>query len=243
MVTLTGEMLVPKLSHLANDWKMQALNDGQSLRTARGIWLRHQNDFISIESILPENKLVGVDQFQFDNSHHLRVARHIERVEYDKNGVWQAYGIAETMIHDGRTEAHNIAEMRWDVSLKPTILSVGSSEPDEMTLHELRQYLHAQKSNQQAALNYQLAYLQRLVQPLTTVVMMLLAIPFIFGPLRSSTMGSKLLAGATVGFGFYIMNRFFGPISQVFQLPSEIAAFGPTCLFALLGIYLMRRVR
>nr|WP_040916783.1 LptF/LptG family permease [Legionella tunisiensis] len=133
--------------------------------------------------------------------------------------------------------------MPWDVTVKPDILSVSSREPDEMTLHELRQYLHAQKHSHQNAANYQLAYWQRLIQPLTTVVMMILAIPFIFGPLRSSTMGSKLLAGATVGFGFHIINRFFGPVSQVFQWPPEIAAIGPTCLFALLGLYLMSRVR
>lgn len=243
MVTLLGETCVPTLSHLANNLKIQALNDGQALRTATGIWLRYQNDFISIDSIVSGNELFQVDQFKFDEGHHLRIARHIERVKYDKPGVWQAYGIAETLIQDGRTEVRHVDEMPWDVSLKPTILSVGSTEPDEMTLHELHQYLSAQKSNHQAALNYQLAYLQRLVQPLTTVVMMLLAIPFIFGPLRSSTMGSKLLAGATVGFGFYIMNRFFGPISQVFQWPPEVAAFGPTCLFAMLGLYLMRRVK
>ena len=133
--------------------------------------------------------------------------------------------------------------MIWDVPLKPSILGVSSSEPDEMTLHELRQFLRAQKLSHQTTFNYQLAYWQRLIQPVTTMVMMVLAIPFIFGPLRSSTMGSKLLAGAIVGFGFHIINRFFGPVSQVFQWPPEIAAFGPTCLFALLGLYLMRRVK
>ena len=61
--------------------------------------------------------------------------------------------------------------------------------------------------------------------------------------LRSSTMGSKLLAGATVGFGFHIINRFLGSVSQVYQFPPVIAAIGPTCLFALLGLYLMRRVK
>ncbi len=112
-----------------------------------------------------------------------------------------------------------------------------------MTLHELRQYMRAPGVHKQAARLYELAYLQRLIQPLTTVVMMVLAIPFIFGPLRSSTMGSKLLAGTGVGFGFYIINHSFGPLIQVYQWPPNVAAFVPTCLFALLGVYLMRRVR
>ena len=242
IVTFTGETLVPKLAHFSNDQKMQALNGGQALRTASGVWLRYQNDFITIGTISPNNILFEVYQFRFDEGHHLRLARKIERIEYN-NKRWQAYGVAETTMHDGQTQAQNIAEMVWDVSIKPSILSVSSSEPDELTLQELRQYLHAQKMSQQTALNYQLAYWQRLIQPLTTVVMMLLAIPFIFGPLRSSTMGSKLLSGATVGFGFHIINRFLGPVSQVFQWPPEVAAIAPTVVFALLGLYLMRRVR
>ena len=242
LVTVMGEVLVPKLTSMANDQKEQALSDGQTIKTAKGVWVRYKNDFISIGTIMPNNQLLQVDQFHFDESHHLRVARRIARIEY-QHGVWQAYGIAETIIHDDRTQARDISEMKWDVLLHPNSLNVSGSEPDEMTLPELRQYLHAQKISQQTAYNYQLAYLQRLMQPLTTVVMMVLAIPFIFGPLRSSTMGSKLLTGATVGFGFHIVNRFFGPVSQVFQWPPEVAALGPTCLFALLGLVLMRKFK
>ena len=241
IVTVTGETLIPRLAHFAKDKKMQAVSRGQTLRTARGVWLRHQNDFIAIGTILPTT-LERVQQFRFDETHHLRIARLINKIEY-ANNQWQAYDIAETVINDETTVARQIPEMAWDVFIKPNILSVSSSEPDEMTLHELRQFLRAQKRSRQTALNYQLAYWQRVIQPLTTVVMMVLAIPFIFGPLRSSTMGSKLLAGATVGFGFHIINRFLGSISQVFQWPPEIAAIGPTLLFALLGLYLMRRVR
>lgn len=242
VVTVVGETLIPRLAYFANDQKMQALSGGQTLRTASGVWLRHKNDFISIGTILPDDTLQQVFQFRFDEQHHLRLARKITRIEHI-NGQWQAFDIGETLIHKDKTEARHLDSMPWDVSVKPSILSVSTSEPDEMTINELRRYLRAQKNSHQTALNFQLAYWQRLVQPLTTVVMMILAIPFIFGPLRSSTMGSKLLTGATVGFGFHIINRFFGPFSQVLQWPPELAAIGPTLLFALLGLFLMRRVR
>lgn len=242
IVTLIGETIVPQLTHFSVDQKMQALSDGQTLRTSKGVWLRYQNDFIAIGAILPDNVLNEIQQFRFDEGHHLRLARSIKKVEY-KNGVWQAYDVAETILYDDRTQARHIDSMPWDVMLKPTILSVSSNAPDEMTLHELHQYLRAQKANHQTAYNYQLAYLQRIIQPLTTMVMMVLAIPFIFGPLRSSTMGSKLLAGATVGFGFHMINHFFGPVSQVMQWPPAIGAIAPTCVFALFGFYLMRRVK
>lgn len=242
LVTITGETIVPRLAHWGNDQKMQALSGGQTLRTAHGVWVRNDNDFIAIGTILANNTLDNVFQFRFDDAHRMRLARKIAKIVY-VNNQWQAYNISETIIDDNHTLARKISQMPWDVSVKPSILRVSSNEPDEMTLHELRQFLRAQKKNHQSALNYQLAYWQRLMQPFTTAVMMMLAIPFIFGPLRSSTMGSKILIGATAGFGFHIINRFFGPVSQVFQWPAEIAAVGPTFLFALLGLYLMRRVK
>ena len=186
--------------------------------------------------------LEQVRQFHFDDTHHMQFARKITRVDYAQ-GVWTAHDVMETKIHDQNTQVKNTPIMVWDVPLQPSILSVSGSEPDEMTLQGLYHYLQAQKKSHQTALNYQLVFWQRIIQPLTTMVMMMLAIPFIFGPLRSSTMGSKLLTGATVGFGFHIINRFLGSMSQVYQLPSELAAIGPTCLFALLGLYLMRRVK
>lgn len=242
IVTLLGETLIPKLAHFANDQRLQALSGGQTLRTARGVWMRHHNDFISIGTIISNNTLEQVYQFRFDDNHHLILARKMNKIVY-ANNQWQAYDIAETLINEEGTKARQIATMPWDVSVKPSILSVSSSEPDEMTLHELRQFLRVQKRSHQSSLNYQLAYWQRLMQPLTTMVMMILAIPFIFGPLRSSTMGAKFLAGATVGFSFHIINRFLGPVSQVLQWPPEVAAIGPTLLFALLGFVLMRRMK
>jgi lipopolysaccharide export system permease protein len=242
VVTITGETLVPRLAHIANDEKLQAMSSGQALRTAKGVWLRFQNDFISIGTVVSDHQLQQVYQFHFDTEHHLRLARQMDALNF-VNGHWLAMDVAESRIENDHVESQQQSELLWEVPLKPNILKVSSSEPDEMTLEELHQYLRVQKMNHQTALNYQLAFWQRLIQPLTTVVMMVLAIPFIFGPLRSSTMGSKLLAGATMGFGFHIINRFFGPVSQVFQWPPEVAAFGPTLMFALVGLYLMRRVK
>ncbi|CDZ76980.1 Lipopolysaccharide export system permease protein LptG [Legionella massiliensis] len=241
-VTIIGETLIPKLSHYANDRKTLALSGGQTLRTNHGVWLRNRDDFIFISAIVPGNSLRFVYQFRFDETHHLRFARVIHQIDY-VNNLWMAHWTKETVFDKQKTEVRFIPDMVWDVSVRPKVLSVSTSEPDEMTLRELRRFLRAQKLSHQNAFNYQLAFWQRIIQPLTTVVMMILAIPFIFGPLRSSTMGSKLVAGATVGFGFHIMNKFFGPISLVFQWPPELAAVGPTLIFALLGLYLMRKVR
>jgi len=242
LVTTLGETVIPLMSHYANDYKTGALSGGQTLRTAQGVWLRYGNDFISIGSVLPENTLQNVYQFRFDDQHNLKIAREIQEAKYIDN-AWIAYDVKQTEFHTDHTKATTFVSFPWDVPVKPHILNISTISPDQMTLHELNRYLREQKRSQQNAHNYKFVFLQRIIQPFTTMVMMVLAIPFIFGPLRSSTMGSKLLVGATVGFGFHIVNHFFGPVSAVFQWPPELAALGPTFIFALIGLYLMRRVR
>lgn len=242
LVTVMGETLVPYLSYYANDYKASALTGGQGIRTGHGMWLRYGTDFISIGAVISDIEVRDVYQFRFDTKHNLQFSRHITEAHFANNG-WTAMGVQQTEFARDQTKAELIATLPWDVTIKPQILKISSTNPDEMTLHELNQYLHEQKNSQQSAHAYKLAFMQRIVQPFTTMVMMLLAIPFIFGPLRSSTMGSKLLVGVTVGFGFHIINRFLGPVSMVYQWPPILAAIGPTFLFALLGLYLMRRVR
>lgn len=241
LVTLLGETLVPLLSGYANDKKMMAISGGQSLRTRQGLWLRQDLDFIHIGEVLSENRLQQVYQFSFDKNHRMLNSAFIREIRYE-NGQWQAYGIEQTRFNKDSTSLQNHDQKPWEVNLKPQILGLSRVEPDEMSLYALHHFLGIQKNSHQNMQNYELSYWHRMIQPFTTMVMMLLAIPFIFGPLRSSTMGAKLLTGATAGFGFHIVNQFLGPVSFVFQWPAIGAAVFPTLLFALLGVYMMRKM-
>ncbi len=195
LVTLIGETLVPKLAHYASVLKGNALSGGQTLYTNNGVWLRNQNDFIFILTVLPGDSLHYVQQFHFDEGHQLSFARLIHKIDY-KGEQWVAHSVNETLFNGNQIQTRIIPEMIWDVPVKPKILRINSSNPDEMTLHQLRQFLRAQKLGNANDFNYRFAFWQRIIQPLTTAVMMILAIPFIFGPLRSSTIGSKLMVGA-----------------------------------------------
>jgi lipopolysaccharide export system permease protein len=242
VVTIIGEFFVPALSRYANDKKMMQISQGQSLRTSRGFWLRQGLDFIHITEVLPNYELQNVHQFRFDKDHNLSLARTIHNIKYENNH-WVAFDIAETKFHPKHTEAQTIPSMQWDVPLALQMVKVSTLEPDEMSLPALYKYVIFQNKNHHNMQNFALAFWQRLAQPFNTMVMMILAIPFLFGPLRSSTMGAKILAGTAAGFAFYIVNKFVGPVSFVYQWPPFIAGVGPTVLFAVLGIYLMVKVR
>lgn len=132
LVTAMGETVVPVMSHYANDYKTAALSSGQTLRTAQGVWLRYGNDFITIGSILPDNVIQDVYQFRFDDTHNLKIAREIREAKYINN-AWIAYDVKQTEFGTDHTRALTFKSFPWDIAIKPHILSISSTNPDEMT--------------------------------------------------------------------------------------------------------------
>src|SRR5207244_1124712 len=98
-------------------------------------------------------------------------------------------------------------QTRLNISLNRDLLRISQVTPEQMSLVQLKSYIAYRKKNGLRASNYDLAYWRRLFQPFATGLMILLAIPFIFGPLRSVTMGLRFVSGVLVGFGFYILNQ------------------------------------
>lgn len=237
-MSLLGEMVIPKMFSWSHDYKDQMLRGGQSLQTTQGLWLHTGQDILMIGKIVSLDHLQEVEQFHLDSDRNLVFVRRIQELTQHK-GEWRASSWEQTNLSLTQTTIEHAQDVLWDVRLDPRLLHVSGQEVDEMTFPELRQFLKVQRLTKQNARSYELGYWQRLISPFTTLVMMLLAIPFVFGPLRSSSMGSKLMYGALVGFGFYIINRFCGALSQVYQFPSFLAAIGPTTLFAALGVCLI----
>ncbi len=239
IATIIGELCIPRLMVYSKNRQIQALSGGQALRTINGVWLRYQNDFINIGSIQADNVLRDVLRFHFDNSYNLQFTQQVDHINY-MNGVWYAYDSKTTFLHNNKIILVNDKQLVWPVVIKPVLLQLSSSEPDDMNLHELHQYIREKQHNHQLVINYQLVFWHRIFQPLATLTMVFIAAPFIFGPLRSATMGLRFMAGAGLGFGFHIFNHLFGSFSQVYQLSPIIAALIPTVIFAVIGMYLIQ---
>jgi len=243
LMSLFGETIMPRLVHFSQSRKAIQTSGGQALQTAYGVWLRSNDNFIHVGAILPNHHLKDVTQYQFNEKHELVLARFIKEAVFH-HGRWMIHNVSESRLQAKRVERGSVKEAVWnDVQLSPGLLSLANVEPDEMTIRDLWRYIQAQRSAEQHVGQYELAYWQRWFQPLASCAMMFLAIPFIFGPLRQSTMGTRIVLGAAAGFGFHMLNKFFGSMSLVYQFSPVIGAAGPAAVCALLAAMMMRRVR
>ena len=237
-MSLLGELLIPKMVSWGQAYKTQMLRGGQSFQTTGGMWLHTQQDILMVGKILSSHHIQQVEQFHFDTERNLTFIRRIQELK-QQNGHWQASSWEQTNLSPNQLTVEQANDKPWEIDLDERLLHVSQREVEEMTFPELKRFLKVQKLTKQNIRNYELGYWQRLVLPFTTVVMMLLAIPFVFGPLRSSSMGVKLMYGALIGFGFYVVNHFCSALSQIYQFPSFLAAVGPTVICAVIGVVLM----
>jgi lipopolysaccharide export system permease protein len=114
-------------------------------------------------------------------------------------------------------------------------------KPEELSLSGLYDYVTYLKASEQDASRYELALWRKVTQPFSIAVMMLMALSFIFGPLRSVTMGARILSGVVAGFTFYISSEFFGPLSLVYSIPPVFGAVMPSIVFLTVALALLRR--
>jgi len=242
VVTAVGEFVIPQTVHHAQNRKAFEISGGQAYRTSQGIWVREGRAYLHINAVLPDERVAGVTRYQFDNQNRLTDEAYAATGVY-KDGAWQVKNVSETQIAPDHISARKIPMAIWNISLSPSLLVSATQGPEEMSAASLYHFMGDRSNDITVTGPFALAFWKRLFQPIATCVMMLLAIPFIFGPLRSATMGSRFLAGASCGFGFYLLNQFFGPLSLVYQIPPILGAGCPILLFALAAMMLMRRVK
>ncbi len=241
LITLLGEWGSPQAQKLARDMRTFALSGGNLLSVRRGVWARDANDFIFIGKV-QNDQIFGLNMWRFDGDKKLNEVIFAKTADYQGDNVWLLHGVHLTYM-DGEIEIRKdqLPSYRWKTSLAPDKLAVVTVKPEEQSLTGLYSYVHYLKESEQDASRYELAFWRKVTQPFSIAVMMLMALSFIFGPLRSVTMGARILTGVVAGFTFYISSEFFGPMSLVYGFPPIIGALAPSVVFLTIAVLLLRR--
>ena len=176
----------------------------------------------------------------FDKERHMLSASFAKRAEFDKDH-WQLSDVTTTVFHEKSTEVVTAPVERWDVALSPQLLSTVVMAPESLSISGLWGYIHYLADQGLNNGRYWLAFWVKVLQPLVTAALVLMAISFIFGPLRSVTLGQRVFTGVLVGFTFRIAQDLLGPSSLVFGFSPLFAVLVPAGVCALGGLWLLRR--
>ncbi|MFC0180506.1 LPS export ABC transporter permease LptG [Thorsellia kenyensis] len=236
-----GEWVAPMSEQFARNYRAQKLYGGDLLSTQGSLWARDKNSFIFINRVDNPQMLSGVNIFNFNDNKELIELMHAKKANFDAdNERWQLEQIDITQLEDEKQVSNRREKsLDWYSQLTPDKLGVVALSSQALSLSELYNYISYLKEAGQEAKTYQLTFWQKVFAPFAVVVMMLMALSFIFGPLRSVPMGVRILTGISFGFLFYVTNELFGRISLVFSIPPFLGAILPSILFLSFSLYLL----
>lgn len=236
-----GQWGAPQAQKMALELRSFSLSGGKIVSLLRGVWAKDGNDFIFVGRAEDEH-LTAISIWQFDDNKELSAVVAAKEADYLADNVWQMHDVVITEMENGvqLSNVHYDA-YEWKTSLAPDKLAIVSVKPEELALSGLYDYVHYLKASEQDPSRFELAFWRKVFQPVSIAVMMLLALSFVFGPLRSVTMGARILSGVVAGFAFYISSEFFGPLSLVYQVPPVLGALAPSVVFMLVAVMLLRR--
>ena len=237
---LVGEYVAPYTENLADSRRAVAMGSGSAVKS-KGLWHREGNDFIHINALHPNGTLRGVTRYRFDDERRLIEASFAQQARME-NDHWMLEGVSATLFEaDGHSRVERHDQQRWDVGLSPDLLRIILLEPDVLPLPSIWHYQHYLAEQGLNNSQYRLAFWKKLLQPVTTAALVFVAISFIFGPLRSVTLGQRVFTGVLVGFSFRIIQDLLGPTSLVFGFSPLIAVLLPIMILLVMGAWLMRR--
>ena len=240
--TLLGEFIAPAAERSAQLLKNTSQKNQIASWSQHGFWIRDGQSFINIRNIPQQNEIGDIQIFELDTDRQLRFATRARQATYSE-GEWQLKDIHQSEFKSQQIITHYSPSAAWSSILDPDLLSIVIVDPAHLSTTELSRFIGFMKQNGQKSDLFELAFWNRIMNPFATLVMLLLAIPFILGHARFVHMGQRVIMGVILGLIFYLFDKMFGNIGLVYKLNPVFAATFPGIVFFIAASIAIKRLR
>lgn len=236
-----GEFIAPTAETSAQMLRATAQNQQLVSNARYGLWLREGNRFINVRKLEPNGELEDMSIYEI-NGIHLKSMTHAEKAVYLGNEQWKLENLAQSQISTEKMQASSTLAQTWQTQIAPDLVKIAVVNPDNLSLFDLAQYIQFLKSNQQKSQTFELAFWGRIINPLVTFVMLLVATPFVIGVKRGVNVGSRMMIGIVIGMGFNILDKIFSHIGLIYDFNPFLVAIFPSLIVSSIGIYALKKV-
>ena len=244
LTMVIGEWGIPQTEQFARDMRARALSGGSMLSIKNGVWAKDGNNFVFVRRVTDDAKLNDIYIYTFDQNRNLTELKHANQASYSEDeSKWTLRQVNHSMISKDEITTSNRLSEKWETNLTPDKLGAVSLRPTSLSISGLYNYISFLRETGQDVSRFELTFWRKIFQPVSVGVMMLLALSFIFGSLRSVTAGARIVTGICFGFLFYVVNEIFGQMSVVYNMPAVFGALMPSLLFIVMIWWLLSRKR
>ena len=203
---IVGEVLTPISEKTAQRMRIKAIDSVIAQDFRSGLWVKDGKNFVNVEQVLPDAQLLNIHIYEFDENFQMKM------VSQAKTGIfngenWDLTDLTQTYLEKSSVKSNHLAKAEWKSLIRPELLNILLVVPEKMSAWNLYSYISHLTKNKQKTSRYEIALWAKVVYPMASLVMVLLALPFGFLQQRSGGVANKLFAGVLLGILFQVLNK------------------------------------
>jgi lipopolysaccharide export system permease protein len=242
ITAVLGEFVSPALEQYGRQMKAYEKFRDYSVGH-RGAWAKDGNTIVSFKQQTAGSTYGGVYIFEFDGQRRLQSVGRADTASIDSGSQWTLSNYRESRIEDERVIATHATAATLDTSLSSEFLGLAAMDPDMLTSRDLRNYIAHLRANGLDARAYETGFWARIARTMAVAIIVVLAVPFAFGPMRSTGTGVRTVMGIFIGVAFFFFAKMIESGGAVFAASPLVIAWTPTVLLAVVTWVALARVR
>jgi len=238
-----GEYVAPPLAQLAKREKTTSKYADVSFAGTSGAWVKDGNLILRVQTGEVDQSFGGVSLYELDAPNKLRAIQRADRISVAEPGHWRMHNVATTHFDADHVTSDVVPEVTVRSNVNPDFLGLAATDPDLLTLRGLASYIEHLRRNSLDTASYEIGYWSRIARMFAVVIVTLLALPFVFGPLRTSGAGTRTVIGIMLGVVFFLITRTVENAGQLFGLEPALVGWGPTAVIGFCTLVAISRTR
>ena len=238
-----GEYAAPSMGQFAKREKTTSKLADVSFAGSSSAWVKDGNRILRVQTGEVDRAFGGVSVFELDGPTRLRSIQRAARISVADPGRWSLHNVATSRFEKDKVEADTVGELTMQTTVGPEFLGLAATDPQLLTLQGLASYIdHLRRNNLETA-SYEIGYWSRIARLFAVIVVTLLALPFVFGPLRTTGAGTRTVIGVLLGVVFFLITRTVENGGQLYNLNPALVGWLPTAVIGFLTLVAISRTR
>jgi lipopolysaccharide export system permease protein len=238
-----GEYAAPPMAQFAKREKTTAKMADVSFAGTSSAWVKDGNLILRVQTGDADRVFGGVSVFELDGPTRLSSILRAGRISVADPGRWTLNDVATSRFGKGHVEADTRPEETMRSTVNPDFLGLAQTDPQLLTLHGLAAYIDHLRRNHLETAVFEIGFWSRIARLFAVIVVTLLALPFVFGPLRTSGAGTRTVIGVLLGVVFFLITRTVENGGQLFNLNPMLIGWLPTLCVGFCTIVAISRTR
>lgn len=243
LTAFIGDLVAPQLEQYAQRMKTFEKFQNYSLAGNRSAWAKDGDTVFSVRQQASDNRYGGVYLFQFDAHRRLRSMGQASSASINEGNRWRLENFRVSSIEENHVVASRQATAEIESGLSSEFLGLAVLDADALSSRGLLSYIRHLRANGLDPRVYETVFWARIARTAAVAIIVVLAVPFAFGPMRSTGTGVRTVVGIMIGVGFFLLAKLLENGGVVFNLSPLMTAWLPTMVLTAITAIALARLR